>query len=168
MFDFGIEGYRPEWLDRPGDLPRRHGDRLRGLAGRRLTGAWLVWDPVDDVWFPDCPVLFDFEGEQLEVNHRKLDDLSLTWNTVDPSAPVRWPGFELRWRAEPLPELRALRGLPLERVELLQWTGRDAARGTVEIGLGFGTDRVTVFNALDENGLDFGPPDPGTRRLLPY
>ncbi|MFE7779093.1 hypothetical protein ACFU5O_35540 [Streptomyces sp. NPDC057445] len=32
---------------------------------------------------------FDFEGERVEINHQELDDLSLTWNTIDSSGSVR-------------------------------------------------------------------------------
>ncbi|MEU8686749.1 hypothetical protein [Streptomyces sp. NPDC048611] len=163
MFDFGIDGYQPSWLHGRSDIAREHGQRLRGLAGRTLTGVWMVWDLRDDEWFSDCPVLFDFDGEQVEINHHKFDDLSLTWNTVAPHRPVRWPGFDLRWRPEPQPELDALRGLSLERVELLEWAGEDLARSNVDVSFVFEASRATVFNALDENGLSFGPPDPRQR-----
>ncbi|MCL8017994.1 hypothetical protein [Streptomyces sp. AS02] len=159
MFDFGIAGYRPLWLNHRGDVVREHGHRLRGLVGRTLTGVWMVWDRQDDEWFCDSPVLFDFEGERVEINHHRFDDLSLTWNTIDPSTPVRWPDFDLQWRCDPLPEPHALRGLSLKGVELLEWTGRDLARGNVDVSFVFETCRVTVFNALDENGLSFAPPD---------
>lgn len=163
MFDFGIAGYRPAWLNGRGDVAQGHGHRLRGLAGRTLTSAWVVWDLRDDEWFCDCPMLFDFDGQQVEINHHKLGDLSLTWNMIDPTSPVRWPGFDLQWRPEPFPELQALRGLPLKAAELLVWTGRDAARGNVDISFAFETGRVTVFNALDENGISFDPPGPSQR-----
>ncbi|MBC9718781.1 hypothetical protein H9Y04_40265 [Streptomyces sp. TRM66268-LWL] len=158
MFDFGIAGYEPLWLNGRSDLVRAHAHRLRGLAGRTLTCVWMVWDREDDEWFCDGPVLFDFDGEQVEINHQKFDDLSLTWNTVDPGAPVRWPDFDLQWRADPLPGLPALRGLRLAGVELLEWAVRDMAQGNVDISFVFETGRVTVFNALDENGLSFAPP----------
>ncbi|MEV6761463.1 hypothetical protein AB0N16_12585 [Streptomyces sp. NPDC051105] len=48
---------------------------------RALTHAWLVWDVQDSEWFSDCPVLLDLTGEQVEINHAKFDDLSITWNT---------------------------------------------------------------------------------------
>lgn len=163
MFDFGIAGYEPTWLDGRADVVREHGPRLRRLAGRTLTRVWMVWDLEDDEWFCDCPVLFDFDGRQAEINHQKLGDLSLTWDTIDPTRPIRWPGFDLRWRPEPLPELRALRGLPLKGVELLEWLGGDAAQGNIDISFTFGTGRATVFNALDENGLSFTPPGPNQR-----
>ncbi|WP_257585481.1 MULTISPECIES: hypothetical protein [unclassified Streptomyces] len=39
--------------------------------------------------------------------------------------------------------------------------GNDAAQGMVAIGFVFPHDRVTVFSALDENGLKFAAPEPG-------
>ncbi|MFF4272832.1 hypothetical protein [Streptomyces sp. NPDC001536] len=163
MFDFGVEGYEPRWLRGRGAVVREHGDRLAALAGRPLTRVWMVWDLREDEWFGDCPVLFDFDGEQVEVNHWKLDEISLTWNTVDPGRPVRWTDFALEWRAEPLPAPAAVRGLPLRRVELLTWTGKDAAEGNVDVSFVFPDARVTVFNALDENGISFAPPSPRQR-----
>ena len=123
----------------------------------------MVWDLRDDEWFSDCPVLFDFDGEQIEINHQKFDDLSLTWNSIDPTRPVRWPDFDLEWRPDPLPELRALRGRCLTGVELLEWETRDLAQGNVDVSFVFEAGRATVFNALDENGLSFEPPGPNQR-----
>ena len=159
VFDFGIDGYRPHWLNDRAAVLAGHGERLRALIGRPLTRTWLVWDVQDEVWFPDCPVLLDFAGVQVEVNHQKFDDLSISWNTIHPHRPVRWPDFDLRWRADPLPELRALRGRTLRDLELLAWAGDDLARGTLALSFRFPDARLTVVNALDENGLAFGPPD---------
>ncbi|MFG3157780.1 hypothetical protein ACGF7W_37750 [Streptomyces sp. NPDC048219] len=165
MFDFGIPGYRPVWWNNRTDVVREHAHRLRALAGRTLTRAWMLWDRQDDAWFRDGPVVFDFDGEQAEINHRRFDEVSLTWNTIDPRLPARWPGFDLRWRAEPLPELAALQGLPLQGVELLEGTGDNSAQATVDVSFVFHTSRVTVFNALDENGLSFALPGRRLRTL---
>ncbi|MFB7245640.1 hypothetical protein ACFCYX_24655 [Streptomyces populi] len=160
MFDFGIENYRPQWLNGDSEVVVAHGLRLRALVGRPLTRAWLVWDVQDDEWFSDCPVLLDFTGEQVEINHQKFDDLSITWNTVDPRRPVQWSDFDLQWRHDAHPELDALRGQVLQDVQLFEWTGSDMARGAIAVNFGFSHGQVTVFNTLDENGLTFGPPDP--------
>ncbi|MGW3039273.1 hypothetical protein ACWC9T_04300 [Kitasatospora sp. NPDC001159] len=160
MDAFRIEDYRPQWLNGLSAVAASQGQRLRTLIGRSLTRAWLAWDVRDDEWFADGPVLLDFDGEQVEVNHYKLDDLAITWNTIDPHEPARWPGFDVRWRHEAYPELWSLQGQVLRDLELLEWTGSDLARGTVAVSFVFSEARLTVFNALDENGLDFGPPDP--------
>lgn len=49
-------------------------------------------------------------------------------------------------------------------VELLEWTGRDVAVGTVAVSFVFAGGRVTVHNALDENGIELAEPDPRWRR----
>jgi hypothetical protein len=164
VFEFDIESYRPQWLRGHSVITAAHGRRLRALIGRPLTHAWLAWDFQDNEWFSDCPVLFDFDGEQAEINHAKFDDLAITWNTVDPRRPVRWPGFALQWRDDQRPELRAFQGQALRDIELLVWTGRDMARGSVALSFRFTGGHVTVFNALDENGLSLGPPEPHHRR----
>ncbi|MFE6844677.1 hypothetical protein [Streptomyces sp. NPDC057686] len=167
MFDFGIEGYRPHWLNDPGLVARTHGPRLRALSGRTLTQVWTVWDLVDDEWFRDCPVLLDFDDVQVEVNHRKFDDLSLTWNTINPRRPVSWTGFDLEWRSEALPGLQMLRGMTLRGAELLEWIVGNVAGSTADVSFVFPDARLTVFNALDENGLTFDPPGPD-QRVHPY
>ncbi|MEU0157316.1 hypothetical protein ABZ154_00305 [Streptomyces sp. NPDC006261] len=158
MFDFGVAGYRPAWLHGRREVVREQGLRLHALEGRTLTRVWAVWDLRDDAWFSDCPVLLDFEGEQVEINHHRFDDLSITWNGIDPGSPVRWPGFALEWRQEPLDGLKAPLGLPLLRTELLEWTGGGPARGVVDVSFVFEAHRISVFNALDENGLSFAAP----------
>ncbi|MCK8680257.1 hypothetical protein [Streptomyces lichenis] len=164
-FDFGIEGFQPEWREGVRDLRHGHGHRLGALVGRPLTRTWLVWDLEEDRWFADCPVLLDFDGQRVELVHNTFDDLSVTWSTIDPRRPVRWPGadFVREWRPDPLPELQALCGSVLHRVELLEWTGPGPAHGNVEVSFVFPGGRIGVFNAMDENGLTFAPPLPELR-----
>ncbi|MFE6306401.1 hypothetical protein [Nocardiopsis sp. NPDC057823] len=157
MFDFGIGGYRPRWVVGAAAVGA-YGDRLRALAGRRLTRTWLVWDVEGDEWFADCPVLLDFEGEQVEVDHARLDDLSITWNTVDPAAPVRWPGFTLCRRPDAHPAPNGLRGRELRGVDLLE------RKGCVDVRFRFDGGDLTVLNALDENELRFDPAPADRRR----
>lgn len=167
VFDFGIAGYEPCWLNGVDEATGRHGARLRKLVGRRLTGSWVVWDVGDDSWFADCPVVLDFAGERLEVNHQKFDDLSITWNSVDVTRAPAWPtsdGFPLVWRDD-VPQVLAARvGQRLEAVELLEWSGDDMANGSVAVGLRFADGWLILYNALDENGLAFGRLNPKYRR----
>jgi hypothetical protein len=131
------------------------------LEGRRLTRTLLVWDLDEDAWFADGLVLLDFEGEQVEIVHTKFDDISITWNTVDPAQPLDWAGqgFRLVWREGVPGELAALKGQRLQAVELLEWAGKDMAQGMVAVGFIFPNGRVAIYNALDENGMKFGFPD---------
>jgi hypothetical protein len=110
MFDFGIAGYRPAWLRGRSAVTAAHGQRLVMLEGRSLTQTFVVWDLEDDVWFSDGLVLLVFEGEQVEIVHQKFDELSITWNTVDPTQPLDWAGLRLAWRECVPGELAALSG----------------------------------------------------------
>ncbi len=172
MSYFDIEGYRPEWLNGRHAVAAAHGRRLGALVGCRLDRVWLVWDRGADEWFADGPVLFDFGGEQVEVNHQKFSDLSITWNTVDPVGQATWSNgdddapytFHLGWRHDALPELAVLEGQRLTAVELLEWAGGDVADGMVAVSFVFADERVTISNALDENALELGTPHQSYRR----
>ena len=162
VFDFGIDGYRPDWLTGYDALQAAHGERLRGLVGRPLTRTWVVWELGADEWFADGPVLLDFDGEQLEVNHQKFDELSLTWNTIDPAKPPRWPAgddFQLVFRDDVPAGYLELVGQTVTSAGLTVWHGEDddLANGTVMVHVALTTGEVTVYNALDENGLYLGP-----------
>lgn len=166
-FNFGIPGYRPAWLNGFADVAGRHAQRLRGLVGRRLTSIWVVWDDEDDSWFADCPVVLDFDEERLEINHQKFDDLSITWCTVDVTRAPIWPtsdGFRLRWRDDAPALLAAPRGQRLEAVELLEYAGGDLADSTVAVGMRFSDSWLTIYNALDQNGVYVGEISPRYRR----
>ncbi|MEA5364104.1 hypothetical protein VA596_31540 [Amycolatopsis sp., V23-08] len=170
MTYFGIEGHEPRWLDGRRAITAAHGTRLASLRGRRLDHAWLAWDLDDDEWFTGCPVLFDFEGEQVELNHQKFTDFSITWNTVDPIGRPSWesegePPFRLAWRDDADPDLAALRGRELRSVELVEWAGKgaDLGDGMTAVRFAFDGGAVVVANALDENTLEFGDPDPAYR-----
>lgn len=163
MFDFGINGYTPQWLRGLTAVSTAHGERLTTLADRTLRHAWIMWDHSADTWFADGPILLDFDGDQVEVNHQNLDALSITWNTVDPALPVRWSTsdeFELAWSQDAQADLADLHGQRLNSVELLEWAGPDLAHGMVAVSFVFTAQQLTVYNALDENGLAFGPPNP--------
>jgi hypothetical protein len=42
VFDFGIAGYRPRWLQGRDAVVAQHGQLLAQLAGRTLRHVWLA------------------------------------------------------------------------------------------------------------------------------
>ncbi|MET8522102.1 hypothetical protein [Nocardioides sp. NPDC004968] len=155
---FDIANYQPSWQCGLSAITRANGSRLGRLRGRSLTRSWLLWDRNDDEWFTDAPVVLDFAGEQLEINHQKFDDLSLTWNTIDPLLHVPYPDFDLVWRDDAVAQLARLQARTVTAVDLLEYRGDDMANGMIAVGIGFGDDYLVVQNNLDENGLAFGSP----------
>ena len=57
-------------------------------------------------------------------------------------------------------------GQRLRAVELLEWTTGDLADGMVAVGLSFTDGYLTIYNALDENGIAFDLPEHCTRHPL--
>jgi hypothetical protein len=163
MSRFGIGDYEPRWLNGRRSVLAVHGERLAALAGRTLRHVWGVWDLADDEWFVDAPVVLDFDGERLAVDHQKSDDLSLTWNAPDPTRVIEDDWFRLAWRAEPFPELAHLVGRTLNRVELMEWHQYGRVM-TVSVGFDLTPAWLTVENAGDENGFSYTVPDRGWRR----
>ncbi|MFK0250791.1 hypothetical protein ACIQUM_39365 [Amycolatopsis azurea] len=173
MAFFDIEGYEPVWLSGLKQIRGAHGDRLGALVGKRLQRVHLTWFVEYREWLQDAPVVVDFGDERLEITHWKFDEVSLTWNTIDPYGKPAWDWGDpeepspLEWRQDIYPELSALEGQVLQDVELLEWVGRDMAGGMVAIGFVFPQGRFTVFNAMDENGLEYTEPEAAYRRHSP-
>ena len=160
----GIEGYRPQFQRGVDAIARSHGPRLLDLVGRDLNRSRLVWDAESGEWVADAPVVLEFTGAQLEVQHNKFDELSLTWGRIDTARPVDFLDSDWGWRDGALERLVALEGRTVLDVELLEWRGGDMADGSVAVSLIFGAgDRLTIFNALDENGVEFDTPPPAYR-----
>ena len=157
MFDFGIAGYQPQWLRGLAGLEVVHGQRLAGLTGRALSNVWLVWAIDSDRWMSDWPILLDFDGEQVEINHQKTDDVSITYNTIISSKPIR--DFGCEWRSEPLRGLRPLPGQRLHHAQLLECPDDTSiGEAPVAVAFAFTSGYLAIYNHGDCNGLLFQPP----------
>ncbi|MFD0201064.1 MULTISPECIES: hypothetical protein [Saccharothrix] len=167
-FDYGIDGYEPRWLRGWRVVRAEHGERLRGLVGRVLTRGWLTVDPETDRWFTQCPVLLDFEGEQVEINHKAAFDVSITWNTVDPTRPVVSRNLRWIWRDDIASELVLLRGQTVRAVDLLEWFVHDDIEDDevrdIAVALTIGNTELVIYDEADDTRLRTGPPTPWHRR----
>jgi hypothetical protein len=139
----------------------------------RVVDSWLVWDLEHDKWFADLPVILMLDdGRKLAVSWRKLDDLSITWNSMAVSAtPIAWMTWPLARRSQSHESLRSVTGSVINAVASTKhrFTTRQVAPPTAVgaetyatwliRGIWLGTDGVGlhIFNALDENGLSNDP-----------
>ncbi|MFJ4185058.1 hypothetical protein [Kitasatospora sp. NPDC089509] len=154
----GISGFKPSFLVGIEAARQAYGPRLAALAGRRLTGFALVRFVEDDDWFADCPVVLDFDGVQVEVCHTKLDEFSISWDTIDTAADIAgWEWFELtpRWSRSD-ERLAPFVGRELSEVALLEW--RPAGRVAVEFT--FAGECLRIANGADENRIELGTAHP--------
>lgn len=170
-FDFGISGFRPRFVTTPSALPL---DLLRSVVGRTLRASWVMWDVTADEWFPDGPVILDLDGVHIEFCAQKFDEISVTADEIKTTARIDWAGLSadlpLEWRKDAIPALRAHEGQRLAAIRIVEarWrttvlgdrdrperVGREEDWGWVLHGieLAFPRGAVTLFNALDENGV---------------
>jgi hypothetical protein len=136
-----------------------HVERLRTLVGATVESVHLLYGP--DGWLPDAPVVLRVGGQQLEVCAWQLD-LSLTWGVVDLDAPA-WPTEDQHeWRPADVAAAAALLGAAVTAVEVVENSYSVQRRDTGEVIEGWllsglrvtaGGVPLTVYNALDQNGL---------------
>jgi hypothetical protein len=157
----GIEGYEPVWHHSARALAAAHRARFGRLIGRPLVGAWVVWDVDRRSWFADGPVILGFGDSNVEITHRKFDECAITWDQVDMSMPLDWygSGFRLDWRAGAHPALAAVTGRRLREVNVIERIMPSTWRPRVldAIELLFEGGRLSIYNAMDENGLTGEP-----------
>ncbi|MBD0691137.1 hypothetical protein [Streptomyces sp. CBMA123] len=160
----GISGFEPSFLVGIDAVRQAHGSRLAALAGRRLTGFAVVRFAEDGDWFADCPVVLDFDGVQVEVCHRQLDNLSIGWDSIDTARAISgWEWSELTpWWSRRDERLEPFVGQELREAALLEWrpTGHDVATGTVAVEFRFAGGRLQIANGLDENDIEVGEAHP--------
>ena len=168
MDDFEISGWNPPWAPAADQL-NLHREELLSLRGHRIIDSWLVWNLEHDEWFADLPVVLVLDDRrQLEVSWEKLDDLSISWNTIDVSVtPTAWVTWPLTWRSQGHESLRIVTGRTIMSVASTEhrFTTRQvepppppgAATNSTWLvsGIWLETDGpgLHIFNALDENGL---------------
>lgn len=162
----GISGFEPTFLVGLEAVREEHGPSLAELGGRRLTGFALVRFVEDREWYAECPVVLDFDGVQVEVRHRKFDELSIGWNTIDTTAAISgWEEYDEltpAWSSAD-ERLEPFVGQELREVALLEWhpsSRHDVAGGTIAVEFVFDAGRFHIANALDENSIDVGDAHP--------
>lgn len=164
-----VSGWRPDF--RPADEKfGRQSVLLRALIGRRLLESWTVRFVGDDR-FADLPIVLRFDdGAQMEACWENLDDLSLTWNTIDlGTTPHAWVDDALEWRRDTDDALTSVAGGIVTDVLATRFLFEtrnafdQAERSAVWLttGLWLATDRgdLHMFNALDENGVTAERPE---------
>jgi hypothetical protein len=156
----GIEGYEPQWHHSARTLAASHRARFARLIGRRLVGAWVMWDLDRGARFTDGPVILGFGDSNVEICHRKFDECAVTWDKVDMSIPLDWygSGLSLDWRAGADPALDAVTSKRLREVNVIERVMPSTWRPRVldAVELLFDDGRLAVYNAMDENGIASG------------
>jgi len=146
-------------------------DILKSFIGRRLTESWVIWDCEDNEWFTDGPIVLNFENKHLTFCANKFEELAVDENSFDfnKKPTVGWADFDLEWRKNCLSVLNSQLGEKLIKIYATEF----AFRGTVlenkqnpkivgeeiidwylsGLDFEFPTNSVSLYNALDQNGV---------------
>ena len=147
-------------LDTVQELIEKERSNLLQLIGTRLKSSWAVWGLEGDEWWNDAPVVLEFENATLWIDWWKFDELRYQWEPFDPERPgIDLPSSlesPLEWRKDCLPEINAVVGNRVERVWIDESTiGFPERLLWILNGISFEFDAgwLSVYNALDENGV---------------
>ena len=170
-------GHRPQFVRSPRELPRKD---LVALIGRRLDAVWFLWNTTDDEWFADAPVVMQFADLTVECCANKIDEYSLTFDTLSVApGPVAWFGEvheDLEWRSVVAFGIEHVLGCRLQainaieyRFELSDFVGT-APWVLAGIEFGFSEGHLRLVNGLDENAVRREQLDESFRtvRLVPF
>ncbi len=173
---FGIESYYPHFYTDTKEIIKELGLKLSNIKDKRIIDVLVVWDTKNENWFKDCPVVLNIEGIQLELCANKIDELSITFNTIDMSQKIDWYGideFKLEWRKEPFSDLLLAKGKKIKNIELIEYNYQtvivyskdnlksvgDQNSSWILNGIGFELEDgyFSVCNGLDENEISIKP-----------
>jgi hypothetical protein len=168
----GIENYNPHFYTSTKELLDNFSGALRELIGKRILEVWVVWDSKNDEWFKDCPVVLNIEGIQMEICTSKIDEIAITFNTINLSEGINWfdiDDFALEWREGAFSDLLSVKNKQIKNIEVIESKLQSEIVFSIDIpnsqgdkssswvlnGIGFELDNgyFSVYNNIDENEI---------------
>ncbi|WP_162051335.1 hypothetical protein [Pontibacter pamirensis] len=86
----GIPSYAPKFFYDVELFKRTFQETLQNLIGKTITRFWVMWDDMENEWYPDGPVILEIDNNRYEFTAYQLDELSLTINTINLDEKLDW------------------------------------------------------------------------------
>lgn len=165
MCEWGISNYQPQWTNSTSELAELIA--MTSLVGLQVKSLWSLWDEESDEWFSDAPVVICTQEKQLEFCATKLNEFSLSLDSIDLDLPVYWCGYKatdeqpLRWVQQRNLELRNLSGKTITDVEIVESYMTQDTQAFLGLGswilsgiaFQFQKEYLEIVNGLDQNLL---------------
>ena len=154
-----IQGYTPEWV-----LDKSKAEELieklsNNWVGKTIECSYVGWYTPDDSWYEDFPIILIIDGEKVEICWQQFDSLSITKNQINLDNCISYDEI-VPYKKNALAELNRAMGKKILSVKLgmSSMTIEDKMIPMInsvdfELENGF----LTIFNALDENGVSNAP-----------
>src|SRR5687768_2127161 len=88
----GAKAYYPVFFHTAEEIVQANKTLLEQLSGKNLQQVWIAWSLTYDEAWMDCPVILKFSHLQLELCCNKLDEFSITANTINLQDGINWFG----------------------------------------------------------------------------
>lgn len=79
----GIQNYNPQFHEDANQLVEKHKKELELLIGQSIIEIWILWNLTEDEWYTIAPVVIVTDAMQIEVCANKINEYSITFNTID-------------------------------------------------------------------------------------
>lgn len=148
IYILGIKNYNPKLYENPNKIIAEHKYKLETLKEQTIEEIWVSWDPINDEWFNDLPVIIIFKTCQLELCAYKTNQYAVTFDQIDLSQEIDYFGTKLGWEKNKLVVLNKFLQRNIKNVEMIEWMEQ-------LIGVGFDTTEgyFAICNGLDENEI---------------
>ena len=154
-----IERYKPKWV-----VEKREAEELverwsKDWIGKRLDKAYVAWFEADDSWYEDLPIILFIGGDSIEICWQKFDSLSITKNQIDITNCISI-NKKIPYKENAHPALHEVVGKKILNVKLgmSSMTLEDKEIPMINsVDFVFEDSFISIFNALDENGLSNMP-----------
>ena len=154
-----IQGYKPEWV-----LDKAKAEELiaawsRKWAGKSIEKTFVGWYKPDNSWYEDLPIILIIDGEQIEICWQQFDSLSITKNQIDVNNCISYDE-RIPYRENALSALNKSIGKKVLSVKLgmSSMTLEDKVIPMINsVDFELENGYLTIFNALDENGVSNVP-----------
>jgi hypothetical protein len=160
---WGLPNYQPCFVETTGEVLNLCRELAPEVVGKPIGKVWTAWLRRDNVWWDDAPVVVEIGGTGYEFCWMKEAHLALTRNSIDVSASFRWFEAEelvIDWRPNALSELDIISGQIITGLEAMESRFKARLSDRVHtrdvpnaVDFLFGTERVSVYNAFDRNGI---------------
>lgn len=150
-----IEGYCPNWVHDKDTALELLESFAREWVGKSIDSTYVGWYTEDDTWYEDIPIVLIIGEKQYEICWHEFDDLSITENQLNLNS-CMVSGLSIPMRKNSLPVLNKAIGKTILGVELGESEmSADDKKTRIINSVNFILEAgyLTVFNALDENGV---------------
>lgn len=171
---FGVNDYEPNFYGSSAEIIQNFSSQLLRLKEQKIINIYSMWDKINEEWNDDAPVILELTSFNLEVCNYKLEELTLSINSINIHQEIEkydfeeFGKFEYEWRKRPEEVLKFSQAKIID-IEIIEYKFESTAIAHQSIpeeigqttsnwilnGIGFLTSKgyFSICNGLDTNKI---------------